>query len=56
MKEFKVWAKMTSYCYTYVEAETKEEAIEKALNIDGGDFAPDDNPYSGSWEIVNVEE
>ena len=44
-----VWAKMTSYAYLYVDAESEEEAFEIAEETDGGEFEPSED---GDWEIV----
>ena len=51
-KQFQVCAKMTSYCYLPVEAESEEEAIKIAEHTDGGDF--EQNELEGDWEIVSV--
>lgn len=49
--KYRVFAKMVSYCYVDIEAESKEEAEMVAEDIDGGDFEPYDNGQCGSWEI-----
>ena len=56
MPKFRVKAKMVSYPYAIVEAETEEEALEKANQMDGGDFTPDESVGGGYWEIVEAEE
>ena len=59
MKTYRVWARMTTYCYLEVEAESKEEALNIAYEEDGGCFVEDDGPYGcGSWDIMedDVEE
>ena len=49
MKKFRVWAKMTSYAYLDVEAETAEEAYQIADSTDGGEFISDE--FKGDWEV-----
>lgn len=57
MKTYRVWAKMTTYCYVDIEAEDESEANEIAWETDGGDFIEDDSsPYGGgSWDILEDE-
>ena len=55
MAIYRVWAKMTTYCYLDVEAEDAYEANEIAENTDGGDFIEDSDPYNGDWEIMESE-
>lgn len=57
MKIYRVYAKYTSYCYIDVEAESEEDAYEKASEIDGGDFISDDekNYYDDSWNLYDCE-
>ena len=56
MKTYRVWAKVTSYVYLDVEAESPEKAREIAEEADGGEFSRpkiDD----GDWEIMSgIEE
>lgn len=52
MKLYKVYAEVTTLCYTEVKANSKEEALEKAEEIDGGDFYTDD---SGTWKLINAK-
>lgn len=49
MALYRVWAKMTNYCYLDVEADTIDEAEEIAEDADGGDFI---NSDEGDWEIM----
>lgn len=51
MTKYRVFAKMTSYAYLDVEAETGEEAKEIAENTDGGEFISTED---GDWEIENA--
>ena len=51
--KYEVRAKMTSYSYLTLEADSQEEAIEKAKEIDGGEFIEDD-PREGEWEIIDA--
>ena len=50
MPKFRVWAKMTSYAYLEIEADTKEEAEKIAEDTDGGEFISTDG---GDWEILD---
>ena len=52
MALYRVWAKMTTYCYLDVDADSADEANEIAENTDGGDFIEDDSPYGGEWDIL----
>ena len=49
MALYRVWAKMTNYCYLDVEADTIDEAEKIAEDADGGDFI---NSDEGDWEIM----
>lgn len=51
MKKYKVYARSISYPYVVIEAESKEDAEDKAREMDGGEFIPDD-PWDGVWEIA----
>jgi hypothetical protein len=53
MKTYKVWARMTSHLYAYVEAENAEQANELALDLDGSTFI---DKGDGDWDIYSVEE
>ena len=53
-KKYRVWAKMTSYCYLEVEAENEAEARSIAEDTDGGEF--DSVDCDGNWEITEAEE
>lgn len=55
LNKYRVWAKMSTDAYLDVEAEDEDEARNIAEEADGGDFIPDDDPYSGDWEITDVE-
>ena len=52
MAVYRVWAKMTTYCYIDVEAEDEEAALEFAEDADGGDYI---NSNEGDWEILDDE-
>ena len=58
MKTYRVYARYTSYCYIDVEAESEDNAYEKASEIDSGEFVTDDekNYYYGSWNLYDCEE
>jgi len=51
MKTYKVWARMTTYLYAYVDAENYEDAQEQANELDGSVFKEND----GDWDIYSVE-
>ena len=52
MKKYKVWARMTTYLYAYVDAENYEDAQQQAHSLDGATFKENDN----DWDIYSVEE
>ena len=54
MKKYRAWAKMTSWLYLDVEAESEDGAWEIANEADGGEF--EENVADCSWEITEVEE
>ena len=57
MKQYRVYAEYTSRCYVDVEANSEEEAKDKAAEIDGGEFISCeglDDVYD--WEITEAEE
>lgn len=49
MNTYRVWAKSISYCYADIKAESEEEALKIADEMDGGEFiaCPD-----GDWETL----
>ena len=53
---YKVFAKMTTYLYVYVDATNYEEAMRIASDIDGGEFIPLNQGIveSGDWEITDA--
>jgi hypothetical protein len=55
-KRYKVIAKMTTYLYVYVDANSYTEAVYIAKEMDGGDFVPINQGIvaEGDWEIVDV--
>lgn len=53
MKKFRVWAESISDVYLDVEAETEEEAMEIAMDTDGGDYIEDG---CGDWVFGSVVE
>lgn len=53
MAKFKVQAKVVTFCYVVVEAETAEEANGKAENIEGGDFITEPEP-NGYFELIHA--
>jgi len=56
MKTYKVIAKLTTYFYEYVEAESETEAYYIAKEMDGGAFIPVDQGVGGDWSIDSVSE
>lgn len=52
MKRYKVWARMTTYLYAYVDAENYEDAQDQANELDGSEFKEID----GDWDVYSVEE
>lgn len=54
MPKFKVYATMTTYLSTVIEAHDVNDALEKAEEIDGGNFVEDD-PMAGGWDITQAE-
>jgi hypothetical protein len=52
-KKYRVWASSTTYSYAFVEAETEEEAIDKAGQMDGSDFIESDQK---DWDIYSATE
>lgn len=53
MKTYYVMAKFTSYVYQYVEADSYEEAWNKAHALDGSAFIDSGH---GDWDIESVDE
>lgn len=49
---YRVVAKVTTYCFLEVVAETEQNAIEIAEKTDGGDFISQEN--EGEFEIISV--
>jgi hypothetical protein len=55
-KRYKVIAKMTTYLYVYVDANSYTEAEYIAKEMDGGEFIPLNQGIvaEGDWRIVDV--
>lgn len=49
--KYRVLAECTTYYYLDVEADNKDEALEKAEETDGGEFCWDTD---GSWYITDA--
>lgn len=49
--KFRVLAECTEYFYIEVEADSRDEALEKAEEIDGGDYNYD---CCGQWYITDA--
>lgn len=56
MKKFKITASYVTYVYAEVEANTRDEAFEMALDMDGGDFSVERDTGMGDWHIDDVVE
>jgi hypothetical protein len=56
MKQYKVTACYTVYCYATVEAENKDEAYVIAKQMDGGDFVMEHDTGLSDWHIDSVHE
>lgn len=54
-KTFRVYAKVVTYCYLDIEANSAEEAEENALEIDGGDFITNEVEDGGDFIIAPEE-
>jgi 5-methylcytosine-specific restriction endonuclease McrBC GTP-binding regulatory subunit McrB len=54
MKTYKVTVSYVSYCHAEIEADSIDEAIELARNMDGGDFIPAQD--NDDWSIEDVYE
>ena len=58
MKKYRVYAKYVTRCYLDVEANSEEEAYEKAEEADGGDFemgVDRDWQSEMSWDYYDCE-
>jgi hypothetical protein len=53
MKTYKVWARDIAYHYAFVEAADEDEALDKALEMDGSEFI---HSNKIDWQIDTVEE
>lgn len=55
-KRYKVFAKMTTYLYVYVDADYAVDAIAIAKDMDGGDFIPINQNIvdEGDWQITDA--
>lgn len=56
-KRYKAIARMTTYFYAYIEAEDEEQAWDKAMSMDGGDFIPFNQGIvaEGDWDILETQ-
>ena len=55
MAKFIVKAYMTNYFDAEIEADSIEEAYDKARELDGGEFT-ESSTFEGDWGITNVYE
>ena len=56
MKQYKVTACYTVYCYANVEAENEDDAYTLAKQMDGGDFEMEEDYGLSDWHIDSVKE
>ena len=56
MKQYKVTACYTVYCYATVEAENEDDAYTLAQQTDGGDFEMENDYGLSDWHIDSVKE
>jgi hypothetical protein len=56
MKRYKVCASYITHVYTYVEADSLEEAHDIADELDGGEFMRDKGDDLSDWSINMVME
>jgi hypothetical protein len=54
MNKYRVYASYVVELYVDVEAESIDEAYDKAYNIDGNDYTRTEN--NGDWQIDRIEE
>ena len=54
MKKWKVYAKSESYYEVEVMAESEEDAMDKADQIDGSEWVEDS--FNPAWEVTRAEE
>ena len=54
---YKVFAKMSTYLYVYVDANSNDEAMDIARDIDGGDFIPLNQGIieCGDWQVTDAQ-
>jgi hypothetical protein len=52
--KYRVNATMTTDLYVIVEADSEDEALEIARNMDGGEFIEDERWGSGDWNIEDA--
>lgn len=56
MKKYYVQAQYTVNLYTYVEAESLEQAWDIAKELDGGEFKEVDQGAGSDWVVYDVTE
>jgi hypothetical protein len=56
MKQYRVTACYTVYCYATVEAKNEDEAYALAKDMDGGDFEMEEDYELSDWHIDSVKE
>ena len=56
MKQYKVTACYTVYCYATVEAYNKDDAYTLAQQMDVGDFQMEEDYGLSDWRIDSVKE
>jgi len=53
MKTYRIMASYTAYCEVLIEADSEDDAYDKARDMDGGSF---DSQGYGDWSIDEVIE
>jgi len=56
MKKYRVIAETVEQFEVIIDANSPEEAIEIAEQVDGGDFVRVEDMHNGSWDIVDATE
>ena len=53
MKKYRVYVTMTTYLHKDILAVNETDALEKAEEMDGGDFVEEDQ-MAGGWDITHA--
>ena len=52
---YRVFAKITTFCYIDVEADSQLEALQVGYKTDGGDFTTEEGQDDGIWDIYDAK-